>query len=242
MHSNFTIELRNIKLKVKKLNPNRVLKHHQDIKIDSSNEFNSWKYCYEAFSNIHQDEHLLALNLGFYLASWGMYRGSAPISRKDYTIHIGAVKIIKKFYELRCNSTHEVVEEDITKIIKLCNELRAHYAGFKYLINDALISRSPTDTLISKIVIGTLGCCPAFDRYFNLGVKNNYKFNKICEKSFEEMFLFKKTFENDLTALQKELFKIDNYHYPLFKIIDNYFWQEGFYKDKLEKKNKQKQN
>lgn len=92
-----------------------------------------------------------------------------------------------------------------------------------------MIDKKPTDTIISKIIIGTLGCCPAFDRYFNLGVKElNYNFNKISLKSFEALFQFKKNFEEDLFEIQKELFKIDNYLYPMCKIIDNYFWHEGF--------------
>jgi hypothetical protein len=41
--------------------------------------YNSWKYCYEVFGDKtkHRDIDYLALHLGFYLASWGMYRGSA---------------------------------------------------------------------------------------------------------------------------------------------------------------------
>lgn len=214
---------------MKKLNQNKVIKYHRDIKIDSNNDYNSWKHCYEAFGNINQDKHLLALHLGFYLASWGMYRGSAPISRKDYTIHIGAVNIIKDFYHLRCNTLKEVIKEDIKEILKLSEKLQNHYSSFQYLIKGKMTDKKPTDTLISKIIIGTLGCGPAFDRYFNLGVKElNYNFNKISLKSFEALFQFKEIFKDDLLQIQKELFKIDNYHYPMFKIIDNYFWHEGF--------------
>ena len=35
--------------------------------------YNSWNHCFEAFGTL-KDTKLLSLHLGFYLASWGMYR------------------------------------------------------------------------------------------------------------------------------------------------------------------------
>lgn len=152
---------------MKTLNPDKILKHRELIKRDTNNDYHSWRHCYKAFSNINEDETLLALHLGFYLASWGMYRGSTAISHKDYTIHIGAVSLIKQFYFLRCDENREVHKNDIPEILNLCKALRHHYAGFDYMIKGVMTKRKPTDTLISKIIIGTLGCSPAFDRYFN---------------------------------------------------------------------------
>jgi len=43
--------------------------------------------------------------------------------------------------------------------------LKAHYTT-NYMTKNVLVPRKPTHTLISKIIIGTLGCIPAFDRYF----------------------------------------------------------------------------
>jgi hypothetical protein len=148
--------------------------------------------------------------LGFYLASWGMYRGSVAIFQKDYTIHIKAVQIIKKYYKLRCNATNEVSETNLDKIVKLNSELFNHYNSYKYMVNEELIVRKPTDTLISKIVIGTLGCSPAFDRYFNDGVKaSGYKFYKMKEKSYKELFQFVENHKSELIKLQQELYKIE---------------------------------
>ncbi len=46
--------------------------------------------------NINDEEtiDMLALHLGFYLASWGMYRGSSFLLQKDYKVHVPIVKII----------------------------------------------------------------------------------------------------------------------------------------------------
>ena len=166
------------------LKTNKVIDHHKSMKKDPNNGFYSWEHCYKAFENIEQDETLLALHLGFYLASWGMYRGSAPISTKDYTIHLGAIRIIKDYYHLRCYKNNELKRESINEVLSLCNDLYDHYYNFTYYPKNKAEKRKPTDTLISKIVIGTLGCLPAFDRYFRDGVKaNELKFNKINFKS-----------------------------------------------------------
>lgn len=214
---------------MKKLNPENVLRFHKLIKNDDKNGYNSWKHCYRAFGNINQDVSVLALHLGFYLASWGMYRGSTAISTKDYTIHIGAVEIIKKFYFLRCNENNEFKRDEIPVLLSLCKALRNHYYSFDYLVKDVPTKRKPTDTLISKIIIGTLGCSPAFDRYFNSGAREKgFKFYKISEKSFQQLYDFRVKYELELLDLQIKLKDIDQIHYPLFKIVDNYFWHEGF--------------
>lgn len=62
-----------------------------------------------------------------------------------------------------------------------------------------------------------------------IGVKSrDYKFYKINTNNFEELFVFKEKFQLELLSLQKKLLKMDQYYYPVFKIIDNYFWHEGY--------------
>ena len=71
----------------------------------------------------------MSLQLAFYLASWGMYRGSLFLLQKDYKVHIPVVK-----------------EQELKNQLSF--------------------------TLITKILMGTLGCVPAYDRYFIAGIKN----------------------------------------------------------------------
>jgi len=62
-----------------------------------NDRYQSWEHCYmafhEAFENKKagkQDEvdiDKLCLHLAFYLASWGMYRGSSFLFRCDYKVH-----------------------------------------------------------------------------------------------------------------------------------------------------------
>lgn len=184
--------------------------------------YNSWNHCFEAFGTL-KDEKLLSLNLGFYLASWGMYRGSSKLLERDYLVHVDAIKIIKSYGHLCCNAKREVRLQDVASIRNIIQELSYYYQN-KHGV-------TPTDTLISKIILGTLGCLPAFDRFFLDGVKElGYDFKSLKEKSLVRLFDFTNENKDELTAIQKL-----HPQYPLMKLIDMYFWQIGF--EKYAKKN-----
>ena len=212
------------------INTNKIKDFYNLLETDEHNRYDSWKHCYNTFSNINQDDDILALHLGFYLASWGMYRGSAALLQKSYKVHLGAITIIREFYHLRCDELNEVSKVQKKHILELNNQLFKHYNSFTYFDNkNVLKSRKPTDTLISKIILGTLGCCPAFDRYFNDGVKRyNFSFTTLNEKSFDEIFNFVDNNKSELLKLQNELKLSQGLHYPLLKLVDIYFWFEGF--------------
>lgn len=68
---------------------------------DPHGRYLSWEHCYKVFlenrdANDEQAINHLALHLAFYLASWGMYRGSSFLLQKDYKVHIPVVKIIQQ--------------------------------------------------------------------------------------------------------------------------------------------------
>ena len=69
---------------------------YNDLKTDENGRYRSWEHCYSHFikarGNPNADYDYLSLQLAFYLASWGMYRGSSFLLQKDYRIHIPVVK------------------------------------------------------------------------------------------------------------------------------------------------------
>lgn len=180
--------------------------------------FNSWKHCYKFFQEEYFAEksnaNTAALHLGFYLASWGMYRGSTFLLQKDYTIHINIVKYLKENYLNKDYSFEEIniLKNDIVKIYK-----------------ESIPDINVTDTLVTKILLGTYACIPAYDRFFQSGLKINKKTQKLSNKSFIEINNFynenKKTFE-DFEAKLK---------FPKMKLLDMYFWKIGFDKAVEEK-------
>lgn len=198
-----------------------ISKNNQDFQ-----RYNSWNHCFNAFGNPHLDNDTLALHLGFYLASWGMYRGSSGVLQFDYKIHLKAISILKQYNNLRCNKDVEVDKSDIKEINELKEKLSKHYRSFKYLNSKNKIrSINPTDTLLSKIILGTLGCLPAFDRLFIKGVKktiNTKRFTTLKEKSLYNLFDFISTNHGELSNIKKQ-----RPNYTIMKIVDMYFWQIG---------------
>ncbi len=199
---------------------NKVSVYLEQNKEHPFNRYNSWNHCYNAFGSI-TDSKLLSLHLGFYLASWGMYRGSSKLLQKDYLVHEGGVEILKAFSSLRCSKTREITVHDIDTILQLISELKAYYKS--------VLGVLPSNTLISKIILGTLGCLPAFDRYFCDGVKEQEKdFRSLTKKSLLLLFEYMENRKDDINKIRKQHSEI---YYPNMKLVDMYFWQIGFEKD-----------
>ena len=158
--------------------------------------------------------------------------------QNDYKIHEEAVKeIIKSDYDsLVAIKFNEIEGENLEKIEKLNSFLRNHYRKVSQKNEDEKIS----DILITKILLGTLGCVPAYDQYFTKGFKKfnvlgsfSNKEGKLNEKSILRLVEFYKRYEKELEE-KREYFKIniDNENvenkYPQMKVLDMGFWQIGF--------------
>ena len=62
---------------------------YSDLTRHKNHRYMSWEHCYSAFQQppSPNDTDYLSLQLAFYLASWGMVRGSTGLLWKDYKIH-----------------------------------------------------------------------------------------------------------------------------------------------------------
>lgn len=193
--------------------------------------YSSWDFCHKAFGTpIKDNTHVL--QLAVYLASWGMYRGSSGILQKNYLVHEGAVDILfsKKYRNLKCNQTQEVSSDDVDDIIDLKSELSAHYKSIYFTRGlNPFAPISPTDTLISKIILGTYGCVPAYDQYFIKGLKEvPIKKKEFNEESLLEIFAFIVKHKDDFQGAHELIFNKTHVHYPIMKLVDMYFWQLGY--------------
>ena len=227
-----------------KFDSNMIEKYLSEIIKDKSHRYRSWDFCNQAFS-VDQFTKDNALQLAFYLASWGMYRGSSGLLQKNYLIHEGAVKILfsEEYRFLKCNKIQDIKREKIDDILKLKDELSKHYRDISYIRGSKKSKEiSTTDTLISKIMLGTLACVPAYDKYFIIGLKENgAKNSKFNTDSLIDLFDFIKNNEDWILECQQRIQKRIQSHYPLMKIIDMYFWQIG-YDVALKKKNEKVKN
>ena len=85
------------------LQPEKAIYHIKEFirrtNEDEHGRYLSWIHCFNVFKENRfsanmQTYDYLALHLAFYLASWGMYRGSSFLLQKDYKIHIPVVKML----------------------------------------------------------------------------------------------------------------------------------------------------
>jgi len=210
-----------------------IIKTYLPDKKDILHRYASWDNCYNAF-NVSAKSENHSLELAFYLASWGMYRGSSGLLQKNHLIHKEAVSILfsGKNQRLKCNKNNEVTRNDIEDILALKKELATHYSSISFVKGkNPSIHITPTDTLLSKIILGTLGCVPAYDRYFNDGLKEmGMSYNKFNGSSLNELFDFIDKHRTDIDEAQQYVKTVTEKHYPIMKIMDMFFWQIGYSK------------
>lgn len=133
----------------------------------------SYHFCYNYFRNFYEDNNVgeisssnnievSCLQLGFYLASWGMYRGSGKIYYKSIKVYEGIIKKISEEESLWKIDVDNYNEDNINAILEFKNELQKSLSVYEI---------TATDTLTTKIMMGVFGCVPAFDSYFIKGLK-----------------------------------------------------------------------
>lgn len=189
--------------------------------------FKSWEYCYQYFqklkkhqTEIHRFPDLACLHLGFYLASWGMYRGSSYLLKKSYQIHKKTINILMKqeYHALWCKDIDTFTKpETIKSLFALEKALRKAYPN------------KITSTLVTKIMLGTLGCTPAYDRFFKAGCKrcNVHPYSKFNMRSFEALIKFYNKHYKTFESLAKTICRETGILYPPMKLIDMFFWSVG---------------
>ena len=101
--------------------------YYDELRKDPNGRFRSWEHCYSNFYRARQEEKpdidYLSLQLAFYLASWGMYRGSSFLLQKDYRIHTPVVEeILEDKYdvllEIECFNAERAVRLVTVPFIK----------------------------------------------------------------------------------------------------------------------------
>ncbi|MEP2023542.1 MAG: hypothetical protein ABJH98_05130 [Reichenbachiella sp.] len=211
-------------------------KYISEITSDEFHRYKSWDNCYKAFSTSNSTD-TKTLELAFYLASWGMYRGSSGLLQKNHLIHQGAVDIILSSQKLRCSKNREISKANIEAVLELKSKLAKHYKSISFTKGSGESKPiSPTDTLLSKIMLGTLGCVPAYDRYFIDGLKEmKMKHKSFNQDSLNQLYNFIEDNKTEIIDAQKLIKDKTKSHYPVMKILDMYFWQIGYDKEVAEK-------
>jgi len=186
---------------------------------DTKHRFSSFDYCYNYFyttSDLTKDMEKSCLQIGFYLASWGMLRNSNLLqkSSKHYQ------KLIEYISTLNKDDWKIDVDKYNDASIKRLLDI---YSNIKTILNG-------TDTLTTKIMLGVFGSIPAFDRYF----KKTFHISSFNENAFANIKDFYSKNSKIIDELAKKMIVLNfnkenktSINYPKAKIIDMYGFNKG---------------
>lgn len=208
---------------------------YSQLQNDDNSRYRSWEYCFSNFMEArgldNPNVDYLSLQLAFYLASWGMYRGSSFLLQKDYMIHVPVVKelLSSKYTPLAGIECCMYRNKDILKLLEdISTFLENYYGKVRLQVKKESPQTKLSDTLITKVLMGTLGCVPAYDRYFILGLKNLHVSTGVYNmRSISKLADFYEANKMQLEAMRVKL-KVNGIPYPQMKLLDMGLWQIGF--------------
>ena len=198
-------------------------------KLNPTDRYTSFDYCYNYFhqvTDLNKDVEKSCLVLGFYLASWGMYRGSSFLlkhSAKYLLPTIEYLSLLDKDEPIWRIDVDAYTEENIKAIIEVYNEI----------IKRLIPNRESDLTLVTKVILGVFGVVPAFDNYFcsTFRLLSNGKcgFRRLNANSLKLIHEFYLANKIVIDSLSDSTFTTDfatglktNIKYPKAKIIDMY--------------------
>jgi hypothetical protein len=130
----------------------------------------SFDYCFNYFQSFRESEKICALasssnievsclQLGFYLASWGMFRGNTKLLQKSARYLIPVIEAIARAdVSLWGIDADCYTESNIERLCELAGTIRQ-------------TDTDMSDILLTKIMLGVFGSIPAFDTNFSRGCK-----------------------------------------------------------------------
>jgi hypothetical protein len=196
---------------------------------DPDGRYASFDYCYNFFQAFREQDatkRLLAqevlesacMSLGFYLASWGMLRGSTYLLQRSARHLVPVIKVIAdapdEAWEIDADAYSRPGVMDLMEGLE--RDLRI------------ALRRPSSDTLITKILLGVFGCVPAFDTNFKKGSGLSI-YGRSALLRLEEFYV-----RNASVIESHRIFTLDfltgeetDRRYPRAKVIDMVFFVEG---------------
>lgn len=132
-----------------------------------NHRYASFDYCFNYFQSFRSKREIAApqnmerscMQLGAYLASWGMFRASSFLLQKKSMRHFqGVIQVIASkehapVWRIDCD--------------EYCEQAKMHLQDAYKAIRCAVVPDKEAHlTLVTKIMLGVFGCVPAFDNRF----------------------------------------------------------------------------
>jgi len=201
-------------------------------KSGPNDRFTSFDYCYNYFRNaedLKNDVEKSCLALGFYLASWGMLRGSSFLldkSAKHFEDTIGYIaELPRSIWNIDVDN---YTNENIQQIIEIYGDVKSK------LVTDGKTHK----TLVTKVLLGVFGFVPAYDDYFTSTFREiSGELCRFRSVNVNSLTVIKGFYENNRTTIDRfseQAFTTDfltgqktKTNYPKAKIIDMYGFQRA---------------
>lgn len=196
----------------------------------------SFDFCYNYFYSFYkknklkelvseQNIQMCCLQLGFYLASWGMMRGSSFLLEKSVRNYKNLIIVISKMNPKLWNIDVENYSEKNISLLLKCKQQIISVLGKE---------NKPSDTLITKIMLGVFANVPAYDAFFKKFLKKQGYCQTFNKKSLESIKEFYKDKENKRIFDSYEIKTFDfvtgkeiNIKYTKAKLIDMFGFIDG---------------
>lgn len=141
-----------------------------------------------------------------------------------YTVHLGVVDCLTRpEFGVLWSREFGASDDDVALIpviYDLYEQIRSAYCAFG----------APTDTLVTKVLLGALGCFPAMDTYFDAGYKHcGFSMPpRLNSAMIRDVLQFCRTHVKELQFEQTRIHQLHGLSYPLMKLTDMFFHQIGF--------------
>jgi len=145
-------------------NPNSLIEAYF-LQRKPNSRYASFDYCYDYFRSMSGNSHIISLEqnkqtsclqLMSYLASWGMLRASSRLLREKSMRHFVPVVDLIGSGDLDALWTIDCDSYSVSNIDLLIE-------AYKRIADLVADNDQHTLTLVTKIMMGVFGCCPAFD-------------------------------------------------------------------------------
>lgn len=202
----------------------------QTLGVKPFERYASFDYCFNYFQSFRERgslkaladaEHLQTscLQLGYYLASWGMLRGSGFLLSKSVKVYEPLIRAIAgadpTLWEIDANCYTSLN----IRLLFVCRRMIAAAFGQE---------GDPSDILVTKIMLGVFGSVPAFDSNFMRGFGVSVFGRKALGKVAHFYETHKATIDKyRVPTLDFATGQPTNRLYTRAKVIDMVFFIEG---------------
>lgn len=203
----------------------------------------SFDYCFNYFQEFYERDNIQGiaipkniqqscLHLGFFLASWGMFRGKSFLLQKSAKHFEGLIieisKLDKKYWAIDADNYDD---KSVRSLLKVRDVIFSKLGG---------VGEKATITLVTKIMLGVFGSVPAFDenfcKAFRITKNLNEKALKTIATYYQNNTVEFGKFYKSIRTLDFSTGKETSRLYTKAKLVDMVGFVEG---DKITRANRQ---